>query len=294
MNGVASATALAYWLNPATILTGSVLGYVEPLLALPATAAIIAASSGRPALAGILAAAAMLTKQNAILALPATLLALIADDRSSIPLLVRVARFTVGALAAVSVAIAPVVWSGGALNMLWSLASPLRDPFLSGNAANVWWLIGNAAPHAPVDLCRIAGAAAVIAVIAWTIVRARLPADVWLCAAAAALSFHAYHVLAVSAHEPHLFPAVPLLALAAAGRPRFWLATGRRQRHRGAQRRAASSGLGIDTGGFHAALGSPASRRRPAGRRQLRRAGVARARVRARSARCECAEAARP
>jgi hypothetical protein len=45
--------------------------------------------------------------------------------------------------------------------------------------------------------------------------------DLWLLAAFGAFSIHAYATLAVSVHENHLFAAVPLLALASAGRPRF-------------------------------------------------------------------------
>ena len=206
------ASPFAYWLNPAAILTGSVLGYVEPLAALPATAAVIAAAAGQGAVAGALFAAAVLTKQIGVLVAPALCLAL---GRR------RLAGAVVGAVLTALVICAQVAWSGGALNMAWSLAAPLRDPFLSGDAANLWWLVGLTRVHVPLDLWRLIGGAAAVSAILWSIAAAPATVDVWLAAAAAGFAVHAYDVLAVSVHEPHLFPAVPLLALAAAGRPRF-------------------------------------------------------------------------
>jgi hypothetical protein len=217
----APGTALAYWLNPAAILTGSVLGYVEPLMAAPATAAVVAAGSSRAGLAGMLVAAAACTKPLALISMPATLLALIAAP-GPLSRAVRVARLAGGASLVTLILIAPVLWNDGALNMAWSLAAPLRDPFLSGNAANLWWLVGLVFPQAPLDACRAFGALLTVSAGAWAITAARPRADLRLSAAAGAFSIHAYHVLAVSVHEAHLFPAVPLLALAAAGHPRLW------------------------------------------------------------------------
>ena len=203
--------SLGYWLNPAAILTGSVLGYVEPLAALPATAAIVTAASGQAVLAGALLAAAVLTKQLAVLVAPAVWVALGRRRLAGIA----------GVVLAALVICAQVAWSGGALNMAWSLAAPLRDPFLSGDAPNFWWLIGLVSPPVPLDLYRAGGAAATIAAIAWAIAKVPRPAPAWAPAAAAAFTVHAYSVLAVSVHEAHLFLAVPLLALAAAGRGAF-------------------------------------------------------------------------
>ncbi len=45
--------------------------------------------------------------------------------------------------------------------------------------------------------------------------------DVWLVAGVAAFSFHAYATLSAQVHENHLFGAVPLLVVAAAGRRAF-------------------------------------------------------------------------
>jgi hypothetical protein len=211
---------LGYWLNPAAVLTGSVLGYVEPLMALPATASVVAAAAGWPVLSGALLAGGVLTKQLAVLVAPATLLAL-AGATSAPSSAARVVRFAAGAGLTAVVICAQVVWSGGALNMTWSLAASLRDPFLSGDAANLWWLIGLTHVSLPLDALRAVGAVATFAAVAWSIAAASRGADLWLSAAAGGFAIHAYAVLAVSVHEPHLLPAVPLLALAAAGRRRF-------------------------------------------------------------------------
>jgi hypothetical protein len=45
--------------------------------------------------------------------------------------------------------------------------------------------------------------------------------DLWLLAALAAFTVHAYTTLSVQVHENHVFGAVPLLVLAAAGRRAF-------------------------------------------------------------------------
>src|SRR5215831_19329209 len=59
---------IAYWLNPGVILNGVVLGYLDPQYALPAAASLIAATEGWFVTAGALAAAAVLTKPQAIVA----------------------------------------------------------------------------------------------------------------------------------------------------------------------------------------------------------------------------------
>jgi hypothetical protein len=63
--------------------------------------------------------------------------------------------------------------------------------------------------------------AAVGLAMLWSLWRARRSADVALMLACAALIVHAYFVLGVQVHENHLYLAVPLLAGAAASRPRL-------------------------------------------------------------------------
>src|SRR3954452_18262866 len=60
--GAARLAAAAYWLNPAGLFDASILGYLDAMYLLPAVAALVAAASGWPALAGALIAASILTK----------------------------------------------------------------------------------------------------------------------------------------------------------------------------------------------------------------------------------------
>jgi hypothetical protein len=214
---VAALAALRLWLDPGAILIGSVLGYLEPLYLLPAMAAIVASARGRPAAAGALFAVAMLTKPIAILFMPAIAAGVWHASGGSAQGLWR--AMTAGAIVAAA-AVAPVAVQGGLLNMSWAVGSPLRDPLLTGNATNLWWLVGALATP-PLEPSRVAGAVAACATIAWAFTRMRRAADAAWLAAGAALAVHAYAVLAVSVHENYLFAAVPPLVLAAAGRPRF-------------------------------------------------------------------------
>jgi hypothetical protein len=210
--------AVSLWVNPACLLIASVLGYVDPLFALPAAGAVIAAASGRPLAAGALLAAAFLTKQLAIIAVPAVVLAIVnAGDAA------RAHRRLIAASGAAAIAtaviVAPVAWHGGLVSLVWALGAPLRDPFLSGNAVGVWALVPSIVPAIPVDAARVVGALLTVAAIGWGVVQVRHTRDLWLIAGLAAFSFHAYATLAVAVHENHAYFAVPMLALAAAGRP---------------------------------------------------------------------------
>jgi len=210
--------ALRLWLDPASIAIGSVFGYLEPLYLLPVMSALMAASNGRAALAGALFAAAFLTKPLAVFFAPAIAAALwwTADGHARVRFLQAIGAFA----AVTAIVIAPVVANGGTWNMVWGVGSLLRDPFLTGNAANAWWLLG--APFdAPLDVLRVVGALATVGAIWWAFTRVPRGADLSLLAAAAAFSVHAYALLAVSVHENHLYSVIPPLALAAATRPRF-------------------------------------------------------------------------
>jgi hypothetical protein len=65
------------------------------------------------------------------------------------------------------------------------------------------------------------GAVLVLAAMAWAVWTARHAKDLWLTAALGAFLIHAYFTLSAQVHENHLFAAVPLLAMAAAGRPQL-------------------------------------------------------------------------
>jgi hypothetical protein len=216
----AAAVALAVWLNPASIMLAGVLGYVDPLFVLPAVGALAGAAAGHPAVAGALIAAACLTKPQAILVVPCVALAIwnTGDERQA----PRRAISAGAAAAAVAVfLVVPVVARGGALNMAWALGSLLRDPWLSGNSASLWTIVMAMQTPVPIDQARAAGALLTLGAIGLMMWRARRTRDPWLLAALGAFAVHAYATFAVAVHENHLYAAVPLLALAAAGRRRF-------------------------------------------------------------------------
>jgi hypothetical protein len=238
--------AAAFWANPAMILAGPALGYLDPLMAWPSVAALIAATAGAPVAAGALAVVACLTKVQAIFILPVAALALwnSSCDR----------RLSRGATAAASgalvalAALAPYVAAGAWRNLVQGVGSLLRHDMLSADAANAWWLVTYflRASYAVADLgvwgawtmrLRILGISRVIAlgypnprpialgavclVTLWSLWRARRSEDLALMLACAAVIVHAYFVLGVQVHENHLYLAVPLLAGAAASRPQL-------------------------------------------------------------------------
>lgn len=245
--GIARWAVAAYWLNPASVLTGSALGYIDPFLVLPAVGGIVAALFGWPLAAGALAAAAVLTKPQAIMIAPAIALAVwnVDDPR---PAFVRLAVALAGAALMAAALVGPVIAAGAWPNMLLALSRLGQQDMLSGNACNFWWIVGYvvraayavpdrgvwAAFIAPaqilgisslIDLgypnARIAGTVMTAVVGAWGLWTARRARDFWLLAALGGFLVHAYATLAAQVHENHLFVAVPLLAIAAAGRRRF-------------------------------------------------------------------------
>jgi hypothetical protein len=239
-------TTCAYWLNPGIVLDGAALGYLDPQFMLPILGSLIAAASGRAALAGGLAAAAVMTKPQPAIIGPAIALALWHTARST-----RLREFGAATLAGLVVAlllVGPIVLAGGGPNFLQAMARLEAHDMLSGNACNLWWLVGYAvrAVFSAADLGtwtawttetrilaisrfievggpnpRPIATVLVLAVMAWAVWTTRRSRDIWIWAALGAFLVQAYAVLAVQVHENHLFAAVPLLALAAAGRPAF-------------------------------------------------------------------------
>jgi hypothetical protein len=237
--------ALAYWANPATILNGEVLGYLDPLMMLPAIAALVLLHAGWIGLAGAAAATALLTKPQGILLLP--MFAVAAWRLGAVRGLARVA----GGFAVASALIVLPYAIGGALPNMWLAFGSFyaRRDILSGNAANLWWVVtyvvrawyqvprlGFAAAYlAPVRRIlalstleqiglpspRPFGTVAVAIATGWSLWRLRLATDLGLHALGAAFIVHAFFVLAVGVHEHHLMLAVPLLALAAGLRARL-------------------------------------------------------------------------
>ncbi len=246
-SGAARWAAACYVLNPATILDASVLGYLDPQFVLPAVASLAAAAAGWAAVAGALAACAVLTKAQAVFVLPAIALAVWNVG----PRERRTARLGGAGLAAAAVGavvIGPIVRAGGWPNMVQAIGRLAHHDMLSANACNLWWVVGYllrawysmrdmgmwAALTAPAQILTISramevgvpnpraiGVVLTIGATAWALWTARRTRDVWRLAALAGFIVHAYATLAAQVHENHLFAAVPLLVLASAGEPAF-------------------------------------------------------------------------
>ena len=248
---------LAYWLNPATLLTSAVLGYIDALFALPALGALVAAAAGRGPLAGGLLALAILTKPQAVFVAPAVGLALMIghEPRSPLQAFRRLALAAgAGALTA-GLVLAPVVAAGAWRNFLQAMGSFSRHDMLSGQAANVWWLVTYAmraiyaAPvmgiadaflspvRGPLAISRIvelgypnprlAASLVVVGATAWALWKARKVHDLPRLALFGAWVVYAYFMLSVQVHENHFFMILPLTAIAAAALPQwrtmFWI-----------------------------------------------------------------------
>jgi hypothetical protein len=256
--GVAQWATIVYWLNPGVLLDGAVLGYLDPQFALPAVASLVAASSGWFVSAGALAAAAVLTKPQAALALPPLALAVwnVPEPSGLKSRATAVSKLGVGAALVTASLVAPVFAAGGGPNMLQALGRLAAHDMLSGNACNLWWVVGYlvrvqytvqdyglwGAIVRPTKILQISrfievgypnprpiGAALTLVAIAWALWTTRRSKEIWMWAAVGAFCTHAYATLSAQVHENHLYAAVPLLALAAAGRrglrPIFYVVT---------------------------------------------------------------------
>ncbi|HEX5215142.1 MAG TPA: hypothetical protein VFV98_06735 [Vicinamibacterales bacterium] len=234
----AEVAALAIWLNPAMILNGAALGYLDIQMASLATIAVVAALHGRAGLAGTLVAAAVLTKPQAVFAVP---FVLIAVARQPAPLR-RLVRCTAAGVVTASAILAPIVLRGAWPNMIQAVRRLNAHDMLSGEATNAWWIVtwllrvvdGASdsgwwdALTQPVRIlsitrfselgypsARLIGTTIVMAAVVWAAVRAwRVRSDAALVLAAAWTVF-AYATFQVQVHENHLLLAVPLAAIAA-------------------------------------------------------------------------------
>jgi len=241
--------ATLYWLNPAPIIDGEVLGYLDLQYVAPAAGALVAAAHAWPALAGALMAASILTKAQGIFLAPAVGLAIwICGTLEHRP--ARIVAAVVAAFLTTAAAIAEVVLAGGWPNMVQALSRLAHHDALSAQACNLWWIVGYVlrvrysahdlglwpAITAPARILgiprfvelgcpdpKIAGAALVLAAMAWALRTAYRASkfDVWIAAGCAAFLAHAYATLSAQVHENHLFAVVPLLAIASAGRHAF-------------------------------------------------------------------------
>jgi hypothetical protein len=237
--------ALAYWLNPATIFGGEMLGYVDPLYFLPAIAGLALAHFRRPIFAGALIGIAVATKPQGILIGPAFAVALWYSGGAA-----AVAQAAAACAATIGAIVFPFVSRGALPNMLLAFGSfDQRRDTMSAYAANIgwivnWWLRSRILvaeigfPRAFLQLVprplaisrfeelgypnpRPVGRTAVVAAIVWAMWTARRARDLGLAAALGAFTIHAFFVLSTGIHEHHQLFEVPLLLLAAALRPRL-------------------------------------------------------------------------
>ena len=237
--------ALAYWANPAVLMT-TTLGYIDVFLAIPAVSAVVAASYGRPWLAGVLFTAAVTTKPQGLFVGPVVALALWnAGSAGGGANRIRDA-VAASALSAAIIA-APVVAAGRTYQMLRSVAVLAGHDMLSALAFNVWWIVSylfmaaaarggglRAAISARAEIVqhtyamargfpnpRVVALLLLATTVLWALKTARHARDLGLHAAVGAFVVVAYFTLSVQVHENHFFLALPLLAVASALRPAF-------------------------------------------------------------------------
>jgi hypothetical protein len=255
--GTSRFAGLAYWLSPAALMTSAVLGYVDALFALPALGALVAACAGRAALSGVLLALAILTKPQAVFIAPVVGLALLAglEHRRVLPALKKVSLAAGAGVLTASLVLAPVVAAGAWANFLQAMGRFRHHDMLSGQAANVWWIVTYVMRASyevsdvgfvtaflspvlrPLGITtivglgypnpRLAASLVVLAVAAWGLWIGRRVRDLPRLSLVGAWVYYAYFMLSVQVHENHFFMILPPLALAAAALPEwratFWL-----------------------------------------------------------------------
>ncbi len=243
--------ALAFWLNPAIWIGGSVLGYLDAQMAVPATLAMLAAADRRPRLAGVLAAVAVLTKPQAVFILPILALVVLGPAAGR---RWRALGHAIGAGALVgAAALLPFVAAGTWPSFFRAVQRLGEHDLVSGTATNIWWVVTWAAGSAvrvgeiglwqalsrPATMVRIStvmswglpnprtiGTILTIGAIGWACWRARRGLTRSGGALFAAWCVLAYFMLSGQVHENHAYLALPLLAVAAADdrrlRPIYW------------------------------------------------------------------------
>jgi hypothetical protein len=236
----AAAVALGFWLNPALILDGSVLGYLDLPMAVPAAAALAAAVTGYAGTAGVLLSLAVLTKAHALFVAPAVVAALIWSNkgRTIVPLV----RASATGVATGVVVLVPFVLRGAWSNVVQALGRLATHDMLSANAANLWWLVTwwlrvtdvwdewgpKGALTQQIRILaisravalgwpnpRLVGLGLVAAACVWAVWTMRKGPTAALAAALTGWCAYAYALLAAQVHENHLALAIPFFCVAA-------------------------------------------------------------------------------
>jgi hypothetical protein len=245
--------AAAFWLNPAIWYMGSALGYVDAQAAIPATLAVVAAAAGHGAAAGALIALAAGTKPQNVYLVP--LIAMVLAGRGQ-QRWRELGRAAIAGLVVTAVVVLPFIMRGAWPNLIQAVSRLLHHNMLSGQAPNVGWIltwilrVWYAVPdmgwHDALALkIRILQISRVIelgypdprmfagvltwAAVVWAALRAR-HASTAGALTLAGWTMYAYYVLAIPVHENHLYPAIPLLVIAATQlpglRPYYWILSG--------------------------------------------------------------------
>ena len=130
--------ATAFWANPAVILSGPVLGYLDPLAALPAVGSLVAACLGAPIAAGTLLAVACLSETpggvHGACCAPATWNTATSERVS------KTASAIVASIAAGFIVLLPHLLIDAGPNVLQGVSSLLRR-HVAADAANFWWVV---------------------------------------------------------------------------------------------------------------------------------------------------------
>ena len=237
---------LFYWLNPAAILDGAYLGYLDPWLGALTMAAVLALERRRFAVCGATLALTLLTKLQVALVLPMFAVRLLQQAGAS--RWVKASLAAVAAAAAVTaVIVAPFARIGAFPNMVQGAGRAFHHDMLSAENANLWWIFtwilrasygvrelgAWTAFTMPVRILgisramelgypnpRLIGTALGGATMLWAFWRVRGGALAAVLASGA-FAIHAYTLLSVQVHENHFYLALPLMAAAGAVRPRL-------------------------------------------------------------------------
>jgi len=208
-----------YWLNPGLMLALG-LGYLDASFTLPLVASVIMLLQRRYLPAWLLFTIAALTKLQGVFLLPVLLLVSIAERGR------RTFAYVAAAVALGATLLLPYILNGRFTQLLAGLSYNGQENFVSGNNANLWWLISYA--HAAANgglgartvLYRVTDFTAEVGVsprliglalyalfvagtLAWLWTRRQQRASI---AAAAAMLFYGYTMLLTQVHENHLYP----------------------------------------------------------------------------------------
>jgi hypothetical protein len=230
-------TTLVLALNPALVLAGPVLGYIDAQMAVPAVLALAAADAGAGWVAGVFAAIAVFTKPQVIFLCPVIGAILLPGRRGWRPAL----EAALSSSLVSAIVLLPYVARGAWANIVQALGRLATHDMLSANATNFWWIVTwmlrvldvsgewgwwraisqevrilaiTRATALGYPNARVVGMVLVTAACGWAAWRARR-ASFAGAMALAGWSAYAYALFAAQVHENHLYLAVPFFTVAA-------------------------------------------------------------------------------